>query len=95
MEFIPVRDLRVQPGAVWDKLRRQGDLVLTSRGQPIALLVSVQEDLERTLTAVRRARAQMAVSEMRRVAQGRGLDRLSAAEIEAEIGAARRERSGA
>ena len=93
MEFIPVRDLRVQPSAVWDKLRQKGDLVLTSRGQPIAVLLSVEHDLEHTLTAIRRVRAQMAVSEMRRVAQARGLDQLSEEEIEAEIQAARRERS--
>lgn len=92
MEFIPVRDLRVQPGEVWRKLREKGDLVITSRGQPIAILLDVEGDLESTLAAVGRARAQMAVSQMRESAQAQSADKLSMDEIDAEIQAARQER---
>jgi prevent-host-death family protein len=92
MEFIPVRDLRVQPGEVWRKLREKRDLVITSRGQPIAILIDVEGDVESTLAAVNRARAQMAVSQMRRAAQAQGVDRLTGDEIDAEIQAARQER---
>lgn len=92
MEFIPVRDLRVQPGEVWRKLREKRDLVITSRGQPIAILIDAEGDLESTLAAVNRARAQMAVSQMRKTAQDQGVDSLSMDEIDAEIEAARRER---
>jgi antitoxin (DNA-binding transcriptional repressor) of toxin-antitoxin stability system len=94
MEFIPVRDLRVQPGEVWRKLREQRDLVITSRGQPIALLLDVEGDLEQALLAVRRARAQLAVSAMREASQATGLDRLTEGEVEAEIRSAREERQG-
>ncbi len=92
MEFIPARDLRVQPGEVWRRLREKRDLIITSRGQPIALLIDVAGDVEATLTAVRRARAQMAASQMRQTAQAQGLDRLTADEIDAEIQATRQER---
>lgn len=92
MEFIPVRDLRVRPGEVWRKLRQKGDLVLTSSGQPIALLIGVEDDVEETLTAVRRARAQLAVSRLRQSAAARGLDQLTEEEIEAEVRASRQER---
>jgi prevent-host-death family protein len=92
MEFIPVRDLRVQPGEVWRKLREKRDLVITSRGQPIAILIDAEGDLESTLAAVNRARAQMAVSQMRKTAQDQGVDNLSMDEIDAEIRAARQER---
>jgi prevent-host-death family protein len=92
MEFIPVRDLRVQPGEVWRKLREKRDLVITSRGQPIAILIDVEGDLESTLAAVNRARAQMAVSQLRKAAQAQGVDRLSTDDIDAEIQAARQER---
>ena len=92
MEFIPVRDLRVQPGEVWRKLREKRDLVITSRGQPIAILIDVEGDLKSTLAAVNRARAQRAVSQMRRTAQAQGVDSLSMDEIDAEIQAARQER---
>ena len=92
MEFVPARDLRVQPGEVWRRLREKRDLIITSRGQPIALLIDVAGDVEATLAAVRRARAQMAVSQMRQMAQAQGLDRLTADEIDAEIQDTRQER---
>ena len=94
MEFVPVRDLHGQPGTVWRKLHQQGDLVLTSRGKPIAVLVNIEQGLEQTLAEIRRARARLAVAEMRRTAQVQGLDRLPTTDLEAEIQAARRERSG-
>jgi|YNPNPStandDraft_1061719.scaffolds.fasta_scaffold24968_7 prevent-host-death family protein len=94
MEFITVRDLRLRPGEVWRKLRERGELVLTSNGRPVAVITGVNEgELEQTLAALRRARAQVAVSRLRRIAEERGLQRMSAEEIEAEIAQARRERS--
>jgi antitoxin (DNA-binding transcriptional repressor) of toxin-antitoxin stability system len=93
MEFITVRDLRTRPSEVWDKLRQQRDLILTSSGRPIAVLSHIEEGgVEETLALLRRARAQAAVSHLRADAAAQGLDRLSADEIEAEIAAARAER---
>ena len=92
MEFIPVRDLRVRPGEVWRKLRQKGNLVITSSGQPIALLIGVEDDVEETLTAIRRARAQLAVSRLRESAATRRLDQLTEEEIEAEVRTSRQER---
>ena len=93
MNLITIRDLRVRPGEVWRRLRKEQDLVLTSSGRPIALLIDLEgENIEEALQAVRRARAQMAVSRMRQRAAERGLDKLSAEDIQAEIDAARRER---
>jgi prevent-host-death family protein len=92
MEFIPVRDLRVRPGEVWRRLRQKREVVITSGGRPIAVLIGVEGDVEETVAAVRRARAQMAVSRLRQSAAEQGLDRLTGEEIEAEIQASRRER---
>ena len=93
MEFITIRDLRIRPGEVWRLLRRQQELVLTSNGRPIAVLLDVPEgDVETTLAVLRRARAQLAVSRLREEAAEEGLDRLSAEQLEAEITAARHER---
>jgi antitoxin (DNA-binding transcriptional repressor) of toxin-antitoxin stability system len=93
MEFITVRDLRTRPGQIWDRLRQQRDLILTSHGRPIAVLSHIDEGgVEETLTSLRRARAQAALSRLRADAAAQGLDRLSADEIEAEIAAARTER---
>lgn len=93
MEFITVRDLRLQPAAVWDKLRRQGEVILTSNGRPVAVIAGIEEDeVEETLSALRRARAQAAASRLRRAAAAGGLDRISTREVEAEIAAARQAR---
>ena len=93
MEFVSVRDLRIQPGQVWKRLSQSGELIITSNGKPIALLSGItDETLEQTLTALRRARAQVAVSQLRATAQARGTAKMTMAEIDAEIKAARRSR---
>lgn len=94
MKFVSSREIRVNPRPVFESLEDQ-EVVLTSRGKPVALLLSVSgDDLEETVQLVRRARAQAAASRMRKEAAERGLDRMSPEEIEAEIEAARSERSG-
>jgi len=93
MEFVSVRDLRIQPGRVWKRLSQSGELIITSNGKPIALLSGItDETLEQTLTALRRARAQVAVSQLRATAQARGTAKMTMAEINAEIKSARRNR---
>ena len=93
MEFVTIRDLRLKPAEVWDKLRHQGEIILTSNGRPVAVIAGVGEnDVEETVAALRRARAQVAVSRLRRGAAERGADKLSAVEIESEIARYRRER---
>jgi antitoxin (DNA-binding transcriptional repressor) of toxin-antitoxin stability system len=93
MEFVSARDLRIQPGKVWQRLTESGELVVTWNGKPIALLSSVDEaTLEQSLTALRRSRAQVAVSQLRAKAQASGTDKLSLDEINAEIQAMRKAR---
>ncbi|MBM3189910.1 MAG: hypothetical protein FJZ90_14455, partial [Chloroflexi bacterium] len=90
MGYVTVRDLRLRPGEVWEKLRKQRQLVLTSNGRPVAIIAEVgEENVEATIAALRRARAQAAVSHMRATAQERHLDGMTAPEIDAEIAAAR------
>ena len=96
MEFVTIRDLRLKPGAVWDKLRQQREIILTSNGRPVAVIAGVGEgDVEETVTALRHARAQAAVSRLRRTAAERGTNKPSAAEIEAEIAQVRFEHRAA
>lgn len=90
MEFITVRDLRLRSTEIWEKLRERGELVLTSNGKPIAILSDVEPDsVEEMLAQLRRVRAQVAVSRLRRSAVATGLDRTSLDQINAEIAAAR------
>lgn len=93
MRFVSVRDLRNTPAKVWATLG-SGDLVLTNNGEPFAIITKVEAgDLEGTLAALRRARAQQAVSELRAAAATNGTANMSDAEIEAEIRKARRARA--
>lgn len=94
MELVTVRDLRIRPGDVWRRLRDHHDVVITSNGRPIAVMVEVAEgsDIDDTLAALRRIRAQSAVSRMRRTAAAKGLDQLTSDDVDAEIAATRRER---
>jgi antitoxin (DNA-binding transcriptional repressor) of toxin-antitoxin stability system len=93
MRFVAVRDLRLKPGQVWERLDREREIILTSNGKPIALLTRVNdEDFEKTIAAVRRARALMAMEEMQRASLAAGKNRISDAEIETEIKATRRSR---
>jgi hypothetical protein len=81
---------------VWEKLREQGEMILTSNGRPMAILAHVDEtDVEATLAALRRARAQAAVARMRRAAAQLGVDQMSEADVNAEIDAVRRKRESA
>jgi antitoxin (DNA-binding transcriptional repressor) of toxin-antitoxin stability system len=94
MKFITVRDIRTSPAEIWKQLPEEQEMVITNNGRPIALLTPLSDDtLEETLSAVRRARAVNAVHQMRRLARERGLDEMSDENIQAEIDAARRERS--
>lgn len=94
MKFVAVRDLRLKPGNVWERLNREGEIVLTSNGKPIALLTRIDEgNLEKAVVAGRRARALMAMEEMQRASLAARADRISNGEIEAEIKAARRSRA--
>jgi len=95
VNLITVRDLRNRPGAVWRQLARQQELIVTSNGRPIALLTPVDEDdIERTLTVIRRARALVAVSRMRESAAAAGTSQMTLDEINEEIRKARQGRSG-
>ncbi len=90
MEFISSREIRINPGPIWKRVGEGEEVVVTSQGRPVALILGVGgEDLEDTVRAVRRARAEVAVSRMRRTAARGGLAGMKPEEVEAEIKAAR------
>ena len=92
MRFISVRDLSTKPKEIWSKIKEE-EVVITSNGKPIAILSGVTEEtLEKTLRAIRRSRAIMALEEMQKKSLESGLDKLTDSQIEAEIQAARKAR---
>lgn len=95
MKYVSVRELRNRPGRLWSTLSKE-DVVLTSNGKPMGVLVGVDETrLDVTVEAIRRARAILAVSRIRKKAAETGLARLSLAGINREIREARRRRRSA
>ena len=94
MKFVSVRDFRIRPGDIWKKLKIDKDIVITSNGKPIAILNPVEdENLESVITALRRARALLALEEIQKESALEGIDKLTKEEIEEEIKSARSERS--
>lgn len=93
MKFLSVQDLTSKPADVWKGLASEREMVVTSDGRPVAILSAVTEEtLEETLTAIRRARAVTAVSEIQSRSVRQGTDTLTPAEIDAEIAAVRQAR---
>jgi antitoxin (DNA-binding transcriptional repressor) of toxin-antitoxin stability system len=92
MKFVPARDLRIRPGQVWKHLS-EDEVVITSKGQPIALITKVtSETLERDIAQLRKARALAALEDIQRGAVQTGRDRLSDEDIDREIHAVRKAR---
>jgi len=95
MRFVSVRDLRGRSAEVWRDLPGEREMVITSNGRPIAILVAVDEtDLEESLAAVRRARAVEAVASLQRRSAESGRDEISMDEIDEEIRVVRGKRTG-
>ena len=89
MKFVTTREFRNRPGHV-RALAQKEDLVLTAKGRPVGILIGVEaDDFEEMARAIRQARAQRALSRMRRHAAQRGLDRLPPSAVAAEIRAVR------
>jgi len=88
MDFVSVREFRVSSRNIWQKLSRDGKMVITNNGKPTALLLDLSnEDLEETILTLQQVRAMRLFNRMRTEAERRGF--LSKKEIEAEIKAAR------
>ena len=86
MQFLSVRDLRSKSREVWKRLSNEKEIVITSKGRPIAIMSAVEgRDLEQSLLILRRARASSAVESMQLSSVKSGKDRMTLAEISAEI----------
>lgn len=92
MRFVTVREIRNNPGKVWESLK-DGEIVLTQRGKPIALMTGVgEDDFEAKLSALRRAKLHEALERIRKAASDSGADQLGEAEIDEIIAETRRAR---
>jgi hypothetical protein len=93
MSTISVSDLRKKPAKQWLKSAGQDDLVVTSKGQPVAVLLRIASaSVESTRALVRSVRALQAQAALQQAAATSGTANLSMADIDAEIAATRRAR---
>ena len=93
MKLIATDELAANPRKVLNQLRREGSVVIVENGSPKGILTATSEaSLLEDMQAQVRGRARRAVSDIRREAAKRGLDRLTLAGINREIAAARKAR---
>ena len=93
MKLIAIQDLK-RPRRLKERLLAEKELLLTSDGRPVAVLVNVDasEDPETMMQSIRDSRSRLALSRVREAAARSEAARLSLAEINREIAATRKER---
>jgi prevent-host-death family protein len=93
MRFITVRELRSSTAKVWRDLRKDRQVVVTSRGKPMAVVIPTDErGLGETLMAIQQQQAIQAVSAIRRHARRKGLHKATSVQIDGIIDEGRREK---
>ena len=93
MSTISVSDLKKKPASQWLKSAGKGDLVITSKGQPVAVLLRIAAaSVASTHALLRSVRALQAQAALQQAATANGTAGLSMSDIDAEIAAARRAR---
>ena len=93
MSTISVSELKKKSASQWLKSAGKDDLVITSKGQPVAVLMRIAAaSVESTRALVRSVRALQAQSALQQAAAASGAAELSMSDIDAEIAASRRAR---
>ena len=88
MEFVSVRTFNSTPKTVQDTLKRDGKLVLTNHGQPIALMLHLDSNnFEEILTLIQQAEDRRFFNKLRTRSAHDGY--MTDEEIDAEIQAVR------
>jgi prevent-host-death family protein len=93
MSTISVSELKKKPAKQWLKSASKDDLVITSKGQPVAVLLRIAAaSVESTRSLVRSVRALQAQTALQQAAVSNGTADYSMSDIDAEIAASRRAR---
>ena len=93
MSTISVSDLQKKPAKQWLKSAGKDDLVVTSKGQPVAVLMRIASaSMESTRALLRSVRALQAQASLQQAAAASGAAQLSMSDIDAETAACRRVR---
>ncbi len=93
MSTISISELKKKPAKQWLKSASNDDLVITSKGQPVAVLMRIAAaSVESTRALVRSVRALQAQTALLKAAAANGTAGLSMSDIDAEVAATRRTR---
>jgi len=93
MSTISVSDLQKKPAKQWLKSAGKEDLVVTSKGQPVAVLLRIATaSVESTRALLRSVRALQAQAALQQPAAASGASALSMSGIDVEIASSRRAR---
>jgi prevent-host-death family protein len=93
MSTISVSDLKKKPAKQWLKSVGKDDLVVTSKGRPVAVLMRLASaSVESTRALLRSVRALQAQAGLQEAAAASGAAELSLSDIDSEISASRRAR---
>ena len=86
-------ELEKKPVSEWLKTTGKTDLIITSKGQPVAVLLRIADaSVESTRSLLRSVRALQAQAALQQAGVANGTDALTMSDIDAEIAAARRAR---
>lgn len=93
MKLIAIQDLK-QPRQLKERLRAEKELLLTSDGRPVAVLVNVDvsEDPEAVIQCIRDSRSRLALSRIREAASRSGMAKMTPVQINREIAVVRKSR---
>ncbi len=94
MRFVTAKELRVQSSAIWRDLAKDGQVVVTLNGRPVAVVTPTDErSLGQTLCDMARTKAMRAMRELQETSVRAGRSKMSQVAIDREIAAARRDRA--
>ena len=93
MSTITLSELKKKPAKLWLKSASKDDLVITAKGQPVAVLLHIAAaSVDSTRALVRSVRALQAQASLQQAAAGNGTAGFSMSDVDAEIAASRRAR---
>ena len=95
MNFVPYRLLRNKPADLRQKLKDEGELVITVDGKPFAVMINLadNENMEELFLLLSRLRAQMAARSILSQAQRNGTAHLDSEQIDDLVRKTRAERA--
>ncbi len=90
MQFASLRDFRLNAASILRRAKNTENIIVTRRGKPVAILVPTDEAMfDGVLRAIQGARLRASLERLQAEAKRKGSDKMTLAQINAEIRKAR------